>query len=133
MSNTEINQVLANSLSPGELPFPGSPRKKHFPSPFFLHMHARPACVYRDPRQPLSRIHLVAPSSTHPVMLTISQTRVCAMRPRSSSRKPPMATLYVLPSLRHPTSLPPRDRVAGGVPSPLANHDDRSSPFTSRH
>lgn len=35
MSNTEINQVLANSLSPGEMPFPTRPRKKTFPLPFF--------------------------------------------------------------------------------------------------
>lgn len=35
MSNTEINQVLANSLSPGELPFPGSPRGKNISSPLF--------------------------------------------------------------------------------------------------
>lgn len=69
-------------------------------------MHARPACVYRDPRQPLSRIHLVAPNWTGLVMLTLSPRREfapCRRGAALASRRWQLCTSSP-PALRHPTS-----------------------------
>lgn len=119
MSSSEINQVLANSLSPGKFYILA------VPSPTSLHFSlSLPSCLvavaihrthpgrYGDETDPALVLAPHPPTRITNDLQTMTrltchdQTRTCATLPSSNSHPPPRTTSYVLTHFRVPESLP---------------------------